>query len=118
MMRRIRLELARGAGHPDGSADHGYELAAPLTADGRLDLDAWPAVRDACRVRRFWGAEPERFGHLRHTRHRAWAFSYVPGEDDDEPLYRLDHHRLVPGDYVTVSEPGGEAHTFKVVSVS
>ena len=36
--RRVRLELAREKGHPEGDAGIGYTLLAPLNADGSLDL--------------------------------------------------------------------------------
>jgi hypothetical protein len=38
---KIRLELARNAEFPEGSARHGYEFIAPLTPDGHLDPDGW-----------------------------------------------------------------------------
>lgn len=115
-LKTIRLELARNPEFPEGSAEYGYELRAPLAADGHLDTEAWRAERASCTVRRFWRGEDDRQGELLHTR-RGWAFSYEPGEEDNESLFKLDRHLFKPGEYVTVSEPGGEAHTFKVVSV-
>ncbi|MDX2102043.1 MAG: hypothetical protein EAZ99_11990 [Alphaproteobacteria bacterium] len=112
----IRLELARNPGFPDGSADHGYELHAPLTADGHLDLDAYPALRKRCTVRRFWAGHEEH-GVLHRTANHAWAFSYAEGEDDDEAIFKLEQHRFVPGDYVTIKEHDGGAMTFKVTQV-
>ena len=44
-LRTIRLELARSKEFPEGNARHGYVLKAPLTADGHLDVDAWPNFR-------------------------------------------------------------------------
>ncbi len=113
----IRLELARHPDFPQGSAARGYELHAPLTADGHLDVDAWRQAPGKCAVRRFWPGEPDRVGQLHHTRHRTWAFSYAPGEEDDETLYRLEGHVFAPGEYVTVAEPGAGPHTFRIVAV-
>lgn len=60
MLRRIRLELARTPEFPEGSHAHGYELVAPLTADGHLDTEAWQANRQIATVHRFWrGGEPD-----------------------------------------------------------
>src|SRR5665213_1276858 len=74
---RIRMELARTEGYPEGSALHGYEFIAPLTADGHIDAEEWLAHKDKCTVRRFWNGEPEEFGKLRHLGH-GWRFDYNP----------------------------------------
>ena len=84
----IRLELARTEGFPEGNPRYGYEFKAPLTADGHLDVDAWRAAKDQCTVRHFRPDEADEVGYLIHTRRRTWAFSYAPGEDDDEPFFR------------------------------
>ena len=56
---RIRMELARVKGFPEGSRWHGYEVIAPLTGGGLLDAEAWPAAGDRCTVRRFRDGEEE-----------------------------------------------------------
>ena len=53
MLSKIRLELARDHGHPDGDAATGYEFAAPLNGDGKIDAEEWHRRRENCRVRRF-----------------------------------------------------------------
>ena len=53
---------------------------------------------------------------MHHGRH-GWAFSYGPGEEDDEPLYRLDSHVLRVGEYVTIREYDGPVYTFRVARV-
>ena len=115
-LKTIRLELARTREFPDGNAACGYEFRAPLTADGRIDVEAWRAHKKDCAVRRFWHGEDDEHGHLIHTRHRTWAFSYAPGEEDDTPFFRFEAHSFVPGEYVTITEKGGEGYPFKVVS--
>jgi len=116
---RIRLELARNPGFPKGSPKHGYEFTAPLTADGHIDAESWrsPGTRGKCLVRRFWDGEPEREGELIHTRKREWAFSYAPGEADDEAFARLDGHAVRVGEYLTIREPDGGSFTFKVAEI-
>jgi len=117
-LKTILLELARNPDWPEGSSQHGYELRAPLREDGGLDAEAWRSLKKTAdiRVRRFWPGEPDRYGELIHTQ-RGWAFSYEPGDADDEALFRLDRHLFRPGEYVTVTEPSGVAHTFRVASV-
>lgn len=116
-LKRIRLELARTPQFPEGSASHGYEFTAPLDATGHLDPKGWSASRVACTVRRFWGHTPDEHGVLIHRRDGKWAFSYKPGEDDDEPIFRFDKHHFVLGEYVTVTEHDGVARPFKVASI-
>jgi hypothetical protein len=115
---RIRLELARTPEFPNGSAAHGYEFVAPLDAKGHLDSAAWAKARAACTVRRFWDKSPDEHGTLIHRPDGRWAFSYEPGDDDDEPIFRFDKHLFVVGEYVTVTEHDGVARPFRVASVS
>lgn len=113
----VRLELARTREFPEGSAQHGYEFAAPLDASGHLDAKGWKEMHQACTVRRFWGDQPEEHGLLVHRRDGKWVFSYRRGDDDDEPVFRLDRHRFAEGEYVSVTEHDGIARPFKIVSV-
>ncbi len=114
----IRLNLARTQDFPDGSNAHGYDMVAPLTADGHLDEAAWRTDRKRATVRRFWEGEDDEHGHLVHTRHRTWAFSYAPGEDDDEPIFHLESHAIAPGDYITITEHDGAAEPFRIIAVA
>jgi hypothetical protein len=118
MMKLIRLELARTPAFPEGSRQHGYEFTAPLDAEGHLDVEAWRQGRKRCTVRRFWAGEDDQFGQLVHTRHRTWAFSYAPGEDDDEPIYRLEGHVFTPDAYVSITEHDGVTRPFKVAGIT
>ena len=114
---KIRLELARDKDFPDGSVERGYELIAPLTADGHFDSAEWKNQKDKCTVRRFWHNEPDEHGHLAH-RGSGWAFHYDDEPaDEDEPLYKLDRHTLVQGEYISVMEHDGVLRTFRVVRV-
>ncbi|WP_029008129.1 hypothetical protein [Azospirillum halopraeferens] len=115
-LRKIRLELARTPQHPEGSADHGYEFVAPLTADGHFDAEEWRQARDRCTVRRFWRGEAPMDGRLIHRGSR-WAFHYDDEDDEEEPIFRFDRHTFNPGDYVSITEHDGELRTFRVASV-
>lgn len=116
-LNRIRLELARMPGFPSGSAWHGYEFVAPLSAEGQVDHGTWNKVRLVCRVTRYWGDEPEERGLFVHTGN-GWAFQYPKGKIDREMLFKLDRHRFTPGGYVTVTEPDGELRPFRVVAMT
>lgn len=117
-LKTVRLELARSKEFPAGSTHHGYELRVPLTADGHLDAEGYAAHKGDCRVRRFWAGEDDRRGELIRTRNHAWAISYMPGTDDDEAIFKLDRHLFRVNEYITITEPDGDSHTFRVASVS
>jgi hypothetical protein len=109
----LRLDLARSAAFPEGSAAHCYLLRAPLTDEGTIDADALHAHPEQATVLRSWPDEPERRGYL--IRQRAgWRFSYARGDDDDEPIFHLETHPLDLGAYLTVHEPDGGELCFRV----
>ena len=113
-LRRIRLELAREHDHPLGSVEDGYDVIAPLHADGSLDSAMWKAHRKECRVVRFRSGEAHRIGHFVRRPGGSWAFRY--GDGADEAGRHFEEERFLPGDYVSVRGSLGE-HTFKVISV-
>jgi hypothetical protein len=120
-LRRIRLELARDADFPSGSAQHGYEFIAPLDNTGRINATEWKTQRDRCRVVRFWGSAEHEHGHLVRGARNNWAFHYEKEGDidiDDETGYRFADHVFRVGEYVSISEADGELRTFHVVRVS
>jgi hypothetical protein len=118
----IRLELARSKEFPSGSPRHGYDLVAPLDAKGHIDPDAWREHQKECRVRRFWENEDDAVGLLVHrpggSEHARWMFDYGTGGEDPDAGYRFGAHRFAAGEYVSISDHGGELHTFKVASVA
>lgn len=120
MLRRVRLQLARDAEFPNGSAERGYDFIAPLDREGHIDLTAWKALKDRSRVRRFWAHEAEEMGHVVHKSRNVWAFHYdIHGDPSrDETGYRFDSHAFVPGEYVSITEQDGALRTFRVESVA
>jgi hypothetical protein len=121
-LKRIRLILGRSKEFPEGSARHGYEFVAPLDASGHIDAALWQKHRDHCRVRRFWGDEPDQVGRLVHKpggkEHGRWVFDYdETAEYDDEAGYRFASHAFKVGEYVSIRDEDGDMHTFHVVSV-
>jgi len=125
VLRHVKLQLARSKEYPAGSVRHGYDIVAPLDAQGRIDPGLWREHRAACRVRRFWNDEEDLIGHLVHrpggAEHARWMFDYGNGRDgkneDEEAGYRFGAHRFVPGEYVSISGHDGELHTFLVATV-
>lgn len=111
----IRLELARNPGAPGGDSGHGYDLIAPLDAQGRLDKAAYASVKERCVVRHFAGGHQEK-GLLVEGK-EGWRFDYRKGDADDEPLFRLDVHAFKVGEYLSVTEHDGVMRTFKIVAV-
>ena len=116
-LKKIRLELARTSQFPEGSARHGYEFVAPLDAKGHLDPKGFAKAKGACTVLRFWNTNPDEHGQLIHRRDGSWAFSYQPGDEDDEPIFRFDRHHFVVGEYVTVTEHDGVARPFRIAAI-
>ena len=119
LLRRVRLELARDHDFPEGSSERGYDFIAPLDDNGHLVAAAWKALRERCRVRRFWPGEREEMGHLVHKPGGAWAFHYdIHGDPGhDETGFRLDTHVFKPGEYVSIKEQDARLRTFRVISV-
>jgi hypothetical protein len=119
MLRRVRLELAREPGHPEGSQNIGYEFIAPVSDEGRILANVYAHLKDRCRVRRFNASEPDELGHLVRKRGGAWAFHYdIHGDPlHDDTGFRIDTHRFKPGEYVSIKEPAGDLKTYRVISV-
>lgn len=124
-LQHIRLELARDPEFPSGSGEHGYELIAPLDAEGHISVEGWKAARDRCRVRRFWAHEGDMVGHIVHKAggaHGLWAFHYdIRGGGDahhDETGFRFETHVFRPGEYVSIREHDGTLRTFRVRAVA
>lgn len=112
----IRLELARIKEYPQGSASRAYLLRLPLEEDGLIDETVLRATPARATVRRFWPNEPDMAGYVMRTS-KGWAFSYEPGEDDDEAIFHLENHPILLGEYITLTEPDGRQLPFKVASI-
>ena len=110
----IRLELAREPDHPRGDATSGYDLVAPLDADGRLDLAALNAEPERCHVRRFVDDATVATGQLRHTTGDRWVLDLDPGDADDVTGFRLGEEKFVLGEYVSLLTAKGDQHTYMV----
>lgn len=117
MLKKIRLELGRTPERPEGDPSIAYEIVAPLDRTGHLDAEAWRQQRDKCRVAHLQPGRPVETGVLLHRPGNVWAFSYRPGEEDNEPLFKLDHHQFKAGEYVSITGHDGKQRPFKVVSV-
>ncbi len=116
-LKKIRLELGRTPDHPQGSSLYGYDIIAPISHDGFLDAETWRAHKKQCTVHRFWEGEADEYGNLIHSRGNKWAISYEPGEEDNEPFFHLESHKLTEGEYVTITEHDGVARPFKIIRI-
>jgi hypothetical protein len=116
--KRIRMELAREPGHPEGDRRTAYVLIAPIGPDGKLDAEAFKAHADACTVVRMRPGEDPEEGRLRRRPGGSWAFHYdfADGGEDDDPGYRLGDHVFAAGEYVTINEDEGP-HTYRIAWV-
>lgn len=112
----IRLELARTKEFPEGSASRCYLLRLPLGGDGLIDADTMRTAPAQATVRRFWPNQPDLFGYV-IAAPGGWAFSYKPGEDDDEAVFHLETHPIRLGEYITLTEPDGQRLPFRVASL-
>lgn len=113
----IRLVLAREPGHPDGDIEQGYDLVLPLKPDRRLDAAACRKQADRCRVRRFRDGATDAVGRLAEPKRGQWVLDFEPGEDDDEPVFRLTEEAFVTGEYVSITDADGETHVYQVIKV-
>ncbi|KFC66824.1 hypothetical protein FG93_04304 [Bosea sp. LC85] len=78
--------------------------------------------RDFCRVRRFSAGEPDRHGLLLRRAGGAGGATWFiddddSSSDDDEPGYRLDRHRFVVGDHVSIRDGDGDLQPFQIIAV-
>ena len=124
-LRKVTLQAARSKEFPEGSIRHGYDFIAPLTDEGRIDLEAWKTHRGECFAHRHWGDEPTMQGLLVHRGGgfggSTWTFEWKGAKDsspiDEDEGYRFADHLFKVGEYVSVREPEGRMLTFRVVGV-
>jgi hypothetical protein len=112
----IRLELARTPEFPEGSASRAFLFHLPLDQDGLIDEEVLRDAPARATVHRFWPNERDQAGYLIPTL-RGWAFSYKPGEEDDEAIFHLETHPIRIGEYVTLTEPDGRRLPFRVADL-
>lgn len=111
--KRVRLELGKSGAFPNGSRMHGYDLVAPLDADGVIGEAAWRENPTRATVKRFWQGELEKRGGLVRMPDGAWAFDFKDGAAPQ----RLDTPALKVGDHVSVTDDRGAAQSFRVAAV-
>lgn len=114
----IRLGLAREPDHPHGDPGDGWDLVAPLTDEGRLDLKACVAAPERCFVRRFINDATIATGRLRHSFGDHWLLDLDGRDDLDGVGFRLGDERFVLGEYVSIVSADGQAHTYGVERVA
>jgi hypothetical protein len=115
--RRIWLELQVDSGRTKRGASIGYILVAPLTENGRIDIDLWRQFHEFCGVIRLRPKQPDDVGHLVRQPDGMWAFRYdVTGEQRGERAYCILSERFVAGGHVSISDDAG-LHLFHVAAI-
>lgn len=114
----VRLELAREPGHPAGDPTEGYDIVAPLDADGRLDGDALRAEPERGHVRRFTDDQTVATGRLQHGPGGQWTLDLEGDDPADARGFRFGEERFVAGEYVSLTLPSGDQHTYVVARVA
>lgn len=117
-LKKVRLELGRTRDFPEGSPDQCCESIVALTPSAQINRKIWEAEKLNRSPLRFWGNADFERGELIPLPEGGWAFSYAPGEEDDEPIYRLADRTLSEGEYVSITEHDGVTRPFKVVRTS
>ena len=74
-------------------------------------------LEQICTVVHFCGDRETEHGQIVRLADGQWAFSYVMGDDDDEPIFHLSDHVFRHGEYVSITGHDGVLRTFRVVSV-
>jgi hypothetical protein len=111
----IRLELARSAGFPEGSATRAYLLRLPLDEQGFVDGETLRRKPQQATVRRFWPSEPDQHGHVERA-DGGWIFRCQQGPSG-EAITRFGSQALLPDEQVLLEEPDGTRLTFRVASI-
>jgi hypothetical protein len=109
---RITAVLIQAFGKASADTTDVLQLEAWVTADGHLDQTNQRQDQPAQWFRRgqpFWS------GWLRWV-DQDWALCSGAGED--ARLWRLDWHRLRPGEHLTLRDQAGEALVFRIVNVA
>ena len=117
-LQHIRLVLAREPGHPHGDPTEGWDIVAPLDAEGGLDRPACRGAPDRCRVRRFSHGETLATGRLRHGAGDRWWLDLDGRDDLDARGFRLGEERFVVGEYVSIVSADDTPHTYVVERVT
>ncbi len=112
----IRLELARTADFPAGSAGRAYLLRLPLAEDGAIDEAEVRTHPARATARRFWPNQPDLAGSVVQTP-QGWALSWEGIPLDPRPL-GSEPPAFQEGRSVILTEPDGSRLPFRVARVS
>ena len=119
----VTLALVSGPDLPPGEhPDRRIEMVVVLDAAGRLDEAAWALEQAIWTARRILPDAPAQHGDVRLDAAMGWTLRFWPrgGDGADAPPALLDPgpEPLRPGEYVTVTEPGGKQYGYRVVGVT
>ncbi|UFN48869.1 hypothetical protein LPC08_23180 [Roseomonas sp. OT10] len=121
-MTRIILSPSGGPGLPEGSPEHRYELELVLDGQGLPSAEAWLGDTNPWPARRQWPGQGVMEGDVQYDPDLGWALRFFHPSDraDDAPLHAVMQVRtwLRPGENVTIVEPNGKEHGWRVVSIA
>lgn len=110
----VRLELARTADFPKGSASRAYILRVPLNDEGLIDAELIARTPSHATASRFWSSEPELFGRIERSDGQ-WVMR-CRGQHDDT-VFRMPALALRLNNEITIEEPDGSSNPFRVASI-
>lgn len=111
----IHLELARTPEFPEGSAAHAYVLRFPIDDNRFIKQSAMKHPSESPALHGLWPIKPNKTGVVMSRRARR-AFSYEVGDTGDEGIFHLEHHPIMLGNYLTITEVAAKRLPFKVVN--
>lgn len=110
----VRLELARTAAFPRGSASRAYILRLPLSEDGKIEADAVADNPSRATTQRFWSSEPDQFGRIELVDGQ-WLLRYQGRQGEN--LVRMPSRPLRLDQEVFIQESDGSQNPFRVASI-
>lgn len=103
-------------GSTSTSAGRALLLRAPLDENGAIDGSAIGLDPTLATVRRFWGSEPDRFGHIERADGH-WMLRWSDNREAS-PLAIPVSARIQLGSQVDINEPDGTTKAFRVTSIN
>lgn len=117
----ITLSPSGGAGLPEGSRAHRYEVMLGLDRQGYPDIQAWLDDPDTWVARRWWPGEGLMDGDVIHDDDSGWALRFFRLNDNpvDAPIHAVLRRTAPcrPGEVMTIAEADGTENSWRIVGV-
>lgn len=120
-MPTIVLSPGGGAGLPEGSPEHRYEIAMELDGNGQPDTPAWAEAPAPWPARRFWPGDGLMQGEALWDEDTGWHLRFYSRDDNpvDAPIQSVlrNNGPYRPGEFMTITEPDGAEYSWRIVGV-